>query len=77
MKAPLAALVRGVSSSFTKALARKPKPLDLARARLQHQAYVKVIEQRVQQVIEIPAAAELADCVFIEDAAVCIGNTVS
>lgn len=30
-RAPLAALVRGVSAGFTKALARNPVPLDLAR----------------------------------------------
>ncbi len=45
-------------------------------AELQHRAYMKALESRVQSMLVMPAAADQPDCVFVEDAAVCIGQKV-
>jgi dimethylargininase len=45
-------------------------PIDVARARRQHTEYQRVLQQHGYEVIELPEAPELADSVFVEDAAV-------
>ena len=45
-------------------------PIDVARARRQHAEYQRVLAQHGYNVIELPEAPELADSVFVEDAAV-------
>jgi dimethylargininase len=45
-------------------------PIDLERARLQHQNYVGVLKSLGCQVIELPAEPDLPDSVFVEDAAI-------
>jgi dimethylargininase len=45
-------------------------PIDVERARRQHAEYQSVLEQHGYEVIELPEAPELADSVFVEDAAV-------
>lgn len=44
-------------------------PIDLARAREQHAAYAKALKDACAHIIEVPAAPELPDAVFIEDTA--------
>jgi len=70
------AIVRGVPNSFCDALSLTPppQPVNLDRARLQHEAYVNVLKELVQKVIEVPADDKYPDCPFIEDTAVVIGN---
>lgn len=76
VRAAAVAVIRGVSDGFSKALARTPVPLNVARAKLQHKAYVQAMAARVSEVLQVPAAPDLADCVFIEDVAVCVGSQI-
>lgn len=46
------------------------QPIDVGVARAQHAAYVRVLTDLGCEVIELPAAADLPDSVFVEDAAV-------
>jgi len=46
------------------------EPIDLVRARAQHEAYIKALEAAGISVITMPADPVLPDAVFIEDAAV-------
>ena len=45
-------------------------PIDLDRARLQHQNYVGALKSLGCQVIELPAEPDLPDSVFVEDTAI-------
>ena len=45
-------------------------PIDLDRARLQHQNYVEALKDLDCQVIELPAEPDLPDSVFVEDTAI-------
>jgi len=45
------------------------QPLDLERARQQHEAYNQALRELSVELIELPEQAELADSVFVEDAA--------
>ena len=45
-------------------------PIDIARARAQHAAYEQVLSSLGCEVVRVPAAHELPDSVFIEDAAI-------
>jgi dimethylargininase len=45
-------------------------PIDIARARLQHANYQRILADLGCEVIELPELPELADSVFVEDAAV-------
>ena len=45
-------------------------PIDLDRARLQHQNYVGALKSLGCQVIELPADPDLPDSVFVEDTAI-------
>ncbi|MEM8712480.1 MAG: arginine deiminase family protein, partial [Planctomycetota bacterium] len=47
-------------------------PIDLQRARQQHSVYVDVLRSAGCDVIELDAALDLPDCVFVEDAAVAL-----
>jgi dimethylargininase len=44
-------------------------PIDLSLARLQHQAYVKILKELGCHVIDLPAEPDLPDSVFVEDTA--------
>ena len=68
---------RRVGPRQTGSSARGRAPLTPPPARsaeLQHRAYMKALESRVQSILVMPAAADQPDCVFVEDAAVCIGQ---
>ncbi|HKA87493.1 MAG TPA: arginine deiminase-related protein [Haliangiales bacterium] len=66
------ALVRGVPSTFARAISARPPdvPIDVARARAQHAAYVAALRSLGPTIVEIPADDAFPDCVFVEDAAV-------
>jgi len=49
---------------------RRRQPIDLARARAQHRAYEDALSALGCAVLRLPASADLADSVFVEDAAV-------
>ncbi len=72
------ALVRAVPSTFANALARHPSPdgIDVARARAQHDAYVRALIELGVSVRELPGEEGYPDCCFIEDTAVVVGKQV-
>ncbi len=66
------ALVRAVPASFAHALSAVPPepPIDVARARAQHAAYVVALASIGLQVVPIAPDEACPDCCFIEDTAV-------
>src|SRR6266545_3126706 len=72
----LVAIVRGVPGSFDRALATvaPSPPIDVARARAQHAAYLAGLRQAGAEVVEIPADDDYPDCCFVEDTAVVAGG---
>jgi dimethylargininase len=66
------ALVRGVPSSFPRALAASAPahPIDVTRAREQHVAYRDALTAMGARVTVLDPDEECPDCVFIEDTAV-------
>ncbi|XP_072129376.1 N(G),N(G)-dimethylarginine dimethylaminohydrolase 1 isoform X2 [Mobula birostris] len=73
------AVVRGISDSLAGGALRmshEGKPVDAARARQQHEHYVRTLGSRLGlKVLELPADEQLPDCVFVEDTAVVCGDT--
>ena len=57
VRAAAVAVIRGVSDGFSKALARTPVPLNVARAKLQHKAYVQAMTARVSEVLQVATIA--------------------
>jgi dimethylargininase len=72
----IVALVREVSASFADALAtvRPEPPLDVARARAQHAAYVEGLRRAGAEVVVLPALDGDPDACFVEDTAVVAGG---
>lgn len=70
----LIALTRDVSPAMDRCeLSHLPRVvLDLDRARAQHRAYERCLEELGCRVVRLPAAPELPDSVFVEDAAVVV-----
>lgn len=70
------AIVREVSASFADALTMAPlaEPIDLARARAQHAAYVAALRLAGADVIVLPAEDAMPDACFVEDCAVIAGG---
>ncbi len=68
----LTAITRGVSRAIVNCeltfVARAP--IDLAKALEQHRAYEQVLEKFGAKVISLPAEANLADSMFVEDPAI-------
>jgi len=66
------AITRAISPSISRCelthLARQPIDLDLARA--QHAGYERCLRALGCEVRRLPAAADLPDCVFVEDCAI-------
>src|SRR3989441_13203417 len=46
------------------------KPIDLARAQEQHQAYERLLEKLGARVVSLPAEPDLPDSMFVEDPAI-------
>jgi dimethylargininase len=70
------AFVRGVPGSFADAVTalRPEPPLSVDLARRQHVAYCDALEEGGYSVIRIDADERYPDCVFVEDAAVVLGD---
>lgn len=70
------AVTRAVSASINRCelthLAREP--IDVERARRQHEAYERALEAAGCQIVRIEEAADLPDAVFVEDAAIVFGE---
>ena len=68
------ALVRPLPASFLDSLKEQPPavPLDLAVARSQHTAYIELLRQLVDEVVEVEADDKYPDCCFIEDTAIIV-----
>lgn len=71
------AVVRGVPKSLAKeAIRTSPSEVNLAVAVQEHADYVEVMRSKLGlEVVELPADEALPDCVFVEDAAVVVGDT--
>lgn len=65
------AITRAISSAMQdcELTHMERQALDLNRARQQHEAYNQALRDLTVEVIELPEQAELADSVFVEDAA--------
>ncbi len=69
------ALVRGIPDSFDRALTSDPAAkVDVELARAQHDGYLSHLEASGCQIVTVAADPLHPDCVFIEDAAVIIGD---
>lgn len=70
----LRAITREVSPSFPdcELSYHLRQPIDLARARAQHMAYCDALARLRVDVVSLPAAPDLPDSVFVEDAAVVV-----
>lgn len=68
------ALVRPLPASFLESLKENPPaiPIDLTTARNQHTAYIELLRQLVDEVVEVEADEHYPDCCFIEDTAVIV-----
>lgn len=68
----LLAITRGVSDGFAhcELTHLERVPIDVARAAAQHAAYERTLESLGCAIQRIPGAADLPDCVFVEDAAI-------
>ncbi|XP_018008929.1 N(G),N(G)-dimethylarginine dimethylaminohydrolase 1 [Hyalella azteca] len=63
------AIVCRVPDSINKAIGVE-NPIDLAKCRRQHEAYVQALRDAGLDVIELPADEQQPDCTFVEDTAV-------
>lgn len=75
---PRLAMVRDLSPAFSHALSMEAhrQPLDLELAAKQHRQYHAALAAQVDVLLALPADPELADCCFIEDTMLVIGDTV-
>jgi dimethylargininase len=68
----LTAITRGVSPAIVRCELSfiDRKPVDLARAQQQHQAYVALLAKLGARIISLPAEPDLPDSMFVEDPAI-------
>lgn len=67
-----------ITETFAKSSIRKsePKePIDLKKAKLQHENHVKELRRLISKVVVVPAVREFPDQVFVEDPAVVLDGT--
>lgn len=71
------AIIRALPSDFAAKAIRSHKGAVISqeRAAEQHASYVAALKRIVPDVIELPASEGCPDSVFVEDTAVCIGDT--
>lgn len=73
--APARALVRGVPDTFARCLRHQPiGDIDLDRARAQHAAYVRALQDAGVTVHSLPPLEDLPDSCFVEDPALLLGR---
>lgn len=70
------AIVRGVPKTFDRAITphESAEPIDVERAREQHEAYCRALEGLGLKLIRIAADDRFPDCCFVEDAALVLGD---
>ncbi|PNH11774.1 N(G),N(G)-dimethylarginine dimethylaminohydrolase 1 [Tetrabaena socialis] len=70
------ALCRGLASTFEEALQLEPppEPINVVKARAQHDDYTALLRQLGVEVLELPGDDACPDCVFIEDTALVINQ---
>ncbi|MGH2719679.1 MAG: dimethylarginine dimethylaminohydrolase family protein [Actinomycetota bacterium] len=70
------ALVRPPGDAFARAISRHPERdrIDPARARLQHAAYCRLVEEAGVTLVELPASEEHPDACFTQDAAIVLAR---
>lgn len=68
------AVARSLPDSFDRALASSNEPVNLETAHAQHVRYVQALRSSLP-VLELPPLSQHPDCCFVEDTAICIGNT--
>ncbi|CEP07239.1 hypothetical protein [Parasitella parasitica] len=61
-------------ASCVTSLENKEDPINIALAKKQHDDYVNIIREHVDQVIEVPTDEGHPDCCFVEDNAVVVGD---
>ena len=73
---PLIAITREVSPSINRCEIsfQSRQPIDFHRAVAEHRAYQNCLEQLGVQILSLPVEPELPDSVFVEDAAVVVGE---
>lgn len=66
------AITRAIPATFSDAISQQPRrdPIDVARAREQHRAYVSALRSFGVAVEELPPDDAYPDCCFVEDCAV-------
>jgi len=71
---PLTAIVREVSSSINdcELSFHARQPIDVTKAKVQHQAYQDCLAELGVRIISLPAEPDLPDAVFVEDPAVVV-----
>jgi dimethylargininase len=71
---PLTAITRPVSSSIShcELSFHARKPIDIAKAIVQHKAYQDCLAELGVRIVSLPAEPDLPDAVFVEDAAVVV-----
>jgi len=65
--APRLALVRSVPDTFCESLRETPLPINISKARTQHDGYVQALHNAGLNVIRLSATHHLPDSCFIED----------
>ncbi|UCC84638.1 MAG: N(G),N(G)-dimethylarginine dimethylaminohydrolase [Gemmatimonadota bacterium] len=72
------ALVRGVPKTFHRAItpSESTEPIDVERAREQHERYCQALEGLGLKLIRIAADDRFPDCPFVEDTALVLGDRV-
>lgn len=70
------AIVRGVPGTFDRAITPRgsTEPIDVERAREQHERYCQALEELGLTLIRIAADDRFPDCPFVEDAALVLGD---
>jgi dimethylargininase len=71
---PLLALVRRPGARFAECITTVKLPIDLQRARKQHEAYCQALESLGVEVVALDPIDELPDACFVEDVAVVLGE---
>lgn len=71
------ALVRGVSTTYTRCLTSRPteKPIDLSLARRQHEVYCETLGTLGLELIWVEPDDRYPDCCFVEDPVIVVGDT--
>lgn len=69
---PMIAITREISTALARCELThlERAPIHLERARTQHSAYERALEDSGCRIIRLPSSDEFPDCVFVEDAAV-------